>query len=98
MDRASKTHWKALRVRADEPGDLGVTTAPLAALYRLEKGDAPCEATGVDETKGRVISDAHEVDWSGFPEIGAMQAVFEEELSRMRALFGMGTGSDRLHP
>jgi hypothetical protein len=87
MSGGGKTSWRDLAVHSPASEALGAPER-LAALYRFQTGEAP---PGLSVSVGsagdvEVIGDPADVDWAGFPELLALEAVTREELRRLRSL------------
>jgi hypothetical protein len=91
MIRGGKPSWRTIRVQGpaasrDELRELD-TSERLAALYRLQIGQAPsdhCFFTLVDGQRRATVGDPADVDWDMFPVLAALEAVTRDELRRLR--------------
>ncbi len=91
MNGGPRTCWRDIEARLAEPGDrdpsAGVPRARwLAALHRLQNGEALGALRLVDPARSAPVTDPAEVDWTGFPVLEALEAVARDELRLLRSL------------
>jgi hypothetical protein len=91
MNGGAKTCWRDVEARLVD-GDARVPrTRWLAALHRLQHGEALSGLRLVDPTSKAAVTDPAEVDWTGFPVLEALEAVARDEIRLLRTLLDEGT-------
>jgi hypothetical protein len=88
MNGRAKTCWRAIEARPTGSDDcVGVPRGlRLAALYRLQNGEALGGLRLVDPVRAVPMTDPADIDWTGFPVLEALEAVARDELRLLRNL------------
>jgi hypothetical protein len=93
MKGGAKTCWRKIEARPVEPTEREVRVPRdrwLAALHRLQNGEALGGLQLVDPARAAAVTDPADIDWTGFPVLEALEAVARDELRLLRSLLDGG--------